>query len=210
MRQHTRSTWSRESWIYARGAFFRPSSCCGPPIRPSSRAVWRSTGCSCQSAGSASHTELWGLEARGQRPGGPRRKEAQVCASRSATTRATAQAVAHALAPGWRGPPGLSWALLPTQTRKLKSGLQPRERPDTLDPWPGRNSQDGQARPPRLRKSGPHYPRRRVGLWAFADSPPWAQGPKAQPCQPLPARVCVFPSFHSLIQRVPRWIDWQD
>ncbi len=74
MRQQTRSTWSREFWIYARGATFQPSSCCGPPVRPSSRAVWRSTRCSYQSVGSASHTGLWGLEARGQRPGGPLRK----------------------------------------------------------------------------------------------------------------------------------------
>ncbi len=83
MRQHTRSIWWPESRIYARGAYFQPSSCCNLPIRPSSRAVWRSTGCSCQSAGSASHTGTWGLETKG-----PRRKQAQVSASRSATTRA--------------------------------------------------------------------------------------------------------------------------
>ncbi len=66
MWQHTRSTWSRESWIYARSAYFQPSSCCAAPIRPSSWAVWRSTGCSCQSAGSASQTGLWG-----GKPGAP-------------------------------------------------------------------------------------------------------------------------------------------
>ncbi len=69
MRLHTKSIWSRESRIYAQGATFQPSSCCNPPIRPSSRAVWRSTRCSCQSVGSASHTGLCGLEAKGQGQG---------------------------------------------------------------------------------------------------------------------------------------------
>ena len=40
MRQHTRSTGSRKSWLDAHDTYFQSSSCCGPPSRPSSRAVW--------------------------------------------------------------------------------------------------------------------------------------------------------------------------
>ncbi len=70
-------------WVHS----FRPAAVAGRPFGPALDAVWRSTGCSCQSAmAGATHTGLWGREGRR-----PWRRETRVSASRSATTRAREQ-----------------------------------------------------------------------------------------------------------------------